>query len=93
MNHTLRYNTGTDTLVRSWPNVAKVDSSSFIDSISSDRLKAFKTRFSPSSESLGQKLSNYAVTAGIYAAIAAAAVGLSTANVAALLHVLHLNGV
>jgi hypothetical protein len=93
MNHMLRYETGTDTMVRNWPDVAKVDSSSFIGTFSNDRLKAFKTRFSPSSESLGEKISNYAVTAGIYAAIAAAALGLGTTNIAPLLHALHLNGV
>ncbi len=93
MNYTLRFTTGTDTLVPNRSNVATVDSGSFIGKFSSDRLKAFQTRFNPSNESIAQKLSNYAVTAGLYAAIAAAAIGLSTANVTPLLHVLHLNGV
>jgi hypothetical protein len=93
MNNALRYNAGTDTLVRSWPKVAALDTSSFTGSFSSDRLTAFKSRFSPSSETLGQKVANYTVTAGIYVAIAFAAVGVGTANITPLLHALHLNGV
>jgi hypothetical protein len=92
MNHALYYHIGTDPFFRR-SQVATVDSGAFGGRFSNDRLKAFRTRFTPSSETFGRQLSNYAVTAGIYAAIAAAAVGLSTADITPLLHVLHLNGV
>jgi len=93
MNYMLRQSTATDTLVRQWHAVSAVDPSAFIGKFSSDRLKAFKTRFSPSSESLGQKLGNVAVTLGIYGAVAVVVRELSTANLTPLLHALHLNAV
>jgi hypothetical protein len=90
MNQSMRY-TATDTLVRQWPAVAPVDASTFVGTMTNDRLKAFKTRFRPSTETIGQKLENVALTAGIYVAAVAASVALSTANLTPILHALHLN--
>jgi hypothetical protein len=93
MNQALRANFGTDAVVRSWPAVAPIEPGTFARGFSSDRLKAFKTRFVPSRESLAQRLSSFAMTAGLYAAIAVVARELSTANLTPILHALHLNGV
>ena len=87
---TLRYANATDARVARWPAVAAVDTASFA-AITGDRLKAFKTRFSPSAESFGQQLENLALTAGFYIAAAAAAVAVSTANLAPVLRAVHLN--
>jgi hypothetical protein len=56
-------------------NIGEVmsDMAPFAREFSSDRLKAFRTRFRPSTETLAQRLANLALTAGIYGAVLAAA--------------------
>jgi hypothetical protein len=94
MNSAIRFSPETDTVISQWANVAPVGTGSFIGrGFSSERLKAFQSRFNPSRESLGQRISNVALTLGAYVGIAAAFRAMSTANVLPLLQALHLHGV
>jgi hypothetical protein len=92
MNTALPY--PSDRLLAKGARIEPVSNGSFTGSrFSADRLKAFATRFSPSTESWTQRAGGIAVTLGAYAGAAAAAYGLSTLNVMQILHALHLNGV
>jgi hypothetical protein len=94
MNNALRLSPVTDRLISQWANVAPVGAASFVRrGFSSERLKAFRSRFSPSRESLTQRIANVALTMGAYAGVAVAFRAVSTTNVLPLLQALHLHGV
>ena len=94
MNQALRLNLSQDTLVGKGARVASVQPSTFAGhGFTSERLKAFASRFAPSKETLVQKVSGIGLTAALYVGIATLALELSTANVLPLFHAFHLNGV
>jgi hypothetical protein len=94
MNSALRFSPGTDTVISQWAKVVPVGTGSFVRrGFASERLKAFRSRFSPSRESLTQRISNVALTIGAYAGIAVAFRAISTTNVLPLLQAFHLHGV
>jgi hypothetical protein len=94
MNQTLRLRPCPDTAVPNWARVARVETAAFTGrEIAGDRLRAFASRFAPSKETSAEKVSSLAITAGIYAGVLAVAWELSSVNLLALLHALHLNGV
>jgi len=77
MNIAQHYYPATDRLLAKGARIAPAATTSFIGPrFSSDRLKAFATRFSPSNETWLQQASGIALTLGAYAGIAALAYGL-----------------
>jgi S-adenosylmethionine synthetase len=94
VNQAFRLSPARDTVVSNWGRIAPVGTAAFTGRHPSvDRLRAFASRFVPAKETTGQKLSGVAVTAGVYAAVAAVAYELASLNLAGLFHALHLNGV
>jgi hypothetical protein len=94
MNQALRLSPAPDTAIAQWARIASTGTPATSGrGFTNDRLRAFATRFSPSRQSLLEKVSGPAITAAIYAGIAALAWELGTANLTPLFAALHLNGV
>ena len=92
MNNLLSLNSGGDTAVHSFGSIVALAPRGFVPHNTGDRLRAFKTHFVPTRETLGQRIDAVLATVGIYAVVATAFRVLGTADLTPVLQALHLNG-